>query len=377
MDTTLFGIKKRLLQTAVMYCLLACLLWQHSACADDNYERAQDYILKYKPLAVDEMKRTGIPASIKLAQALLETNYGTSRLATEGKNHFGIKCKAYWQGDTLLVDDDTLQECFRRYPSVYDSYIDHSEFLRYHREGYYSHLFLYSSTDYISWAEGLQAAGYATSPNYAKNLIAIIQRYHLYDYDRPVTANYLPAVVPPPFNAASYAQNVPAPPVQSAKPDAGFSKTFVPKPAFNAAANPPLSSVAATQPAENPNQTGNATPHSTLQLEDVFINGLQAIIATADLHLSYIAARFNLPEDDVYEFNEARPTNKQVKAGIPIFLQPKKKKAASGIAAHLVQPNETLLEISQLYGMKVKSLCKLNKMQPDETPKPGSILHLH
>lgn len=143
----------------------------------DKYE---DYVTTYSRIAVDEMHRSGIPASITLAQGLLESAAGESTLATEGNNHFGIKCHSDWQGETMLRDDDAPDECFRVYPSAADSFADHSEFLKRKR---YRSLFELDITDYRGWAEGLSRCGYATSPTYAARLTAIIERYGLYRFD--------------------------------------------------------------------------------------------------------------------------------------------------------------------------------------------------
>lgn len=151
-----------------------------------NQER---YIRTFAPLAVEEMYYSGIPSSIKLAQGLLETGAGQSRLSSEGFNHFGIKCKSYWQGDTLLVKDDDLdkdgqliESCFRRYPSATASYRDHSEFLL--TSARYAELFQLERGDYQGWAQGLQRCGYATSQQYAQTLIGLIERYQLHIFDR-------------------------------------------------------------------------------------------------------------------------------------------------------------------------------------------------
>lgn len=145
---------------------------------DDRYLK---YIETYAPLAVQEMRRAGIPASITLAQGLLESSAGRSTLAAEGNNHFGIKC-ADWKGASMKRDDDAPDECFRVYGSVAESYADHSAFL--HRRRYES-LFELDITDYAGWAAGLRRCGYATDPNYADRLITIIERYSLYRYDDP------------------------------------------------------------------------------------------------------------------------------------------------------------------------------------------------
>ena len=128
------------------------------------------------------MYRTGVPASITLAQGIIESRSGQSALAVDGNNHFGIKCHNSWQGRTMLADDDRKNECFRAYDSAEESFRDHSDFLRYRDR--YKFLFDYELTDYKSWAYGLKKAGYATDPSYPTKLIGVIERYQLYRYDK-------------------------------------------------------------------------------------------------------------------------------------------------------------------------------------------------
>lgn len=149
---------------------------------------AVSYIDQYKDLAVIEMHRSGIPASIILAQGLLESNNGSSSLAQSANNHFGIKCKSYWRGSKYYHKDDDYdsqgnlkKSCFRAYESPIDSYVDHSNFLMYTER--YSILFNYHKTDYIQWAHGLKNCGYATDPKYANKLITKIEQHQLYIYD--------------------------------------------------------------------------------------------------------------------------------------------------------------------------------------------------
>lgn len=142
-----------------------------------NYE---EYIDRYWELAVEHQQEYGIPASITLAQGLLESAAGKSTLASEGNNHFGIKCHKEWKGKTMLRNDDAPDECFRVYKTPEESYRDHSLFLRRTR---YQKLFDLDVTDYQGWAKGLRECGYATDPNYAARLITIIERYSLYSYD--------------------------------------------------------------------------------------------------------------------------------------------------------------------------------------------------
>ncbi len=144
--------------------------------------KAEVYISSYKDIAVVEMNQFGIPASITLAQGILESGNGESRLATEGKNHFGIKCHDNWNGETIIEDDDEKGECFRKYSKVADSYRDHSLFLT-ERERY-SSLFDLSSTNYKAWAKGLKKAGYATNPKYPSLLIDLIKKYDLSRFDK-------------------------------------------------------------------------------------------------------------------------------------------------------------------------------------------------
>lgn len=142
----------------------------------------KEYITAYSKIAVKEMKRTGIPASITLAQGILESGSGKSYLATKGKNHFGIKCTSDWKGGKIHEDDDKKDECFRKYHKVEDSYHDHSEFLT--KRDRYKFLFDLDKKDYKGWASGLKQAGYATNPEYPQLLINLIEKYELNEYDK-------------------------------------------------------------------------------------------------------------------------------------------------------------------------------------------------
>tara|TARA_B100001105_G_scaffold131264_1_gene105095 strand:- start:1553 stop:2428 length:876 start_codon:yes stop_codon:yes gene_type:complete len=147
-----------------------------------SQNKTETYIEKYSSIAIDEMNRYNIPASITLAQGILESGNGESILATEGNNHFGIKCHENWNGETIIEDDDEKGECFRKYIMVADSYRDHSLFLT-ERERYTS-LFLLSPTNYKTWAKGLKKAGYATNPKYPSLLIDLIEKYDLSRFDK-------------------------------------------------------------------------------------------------------------------------------------------------------------------------------------------------
>ncbi|MBU1720205.1 MAG: glucosaminidase domain-containing protein, partial [Bacteroidetes bacterium] len=142
---------------------------------------APEYVGKFKEAAIREMEEGGVPASITLAQGLLESGNGNSPLARNANNHFGIKCHVGWEGETYIQDDDEANECFRKYKTVFDSYRDHSNFLRNRQR--YAFLFELDPTDYKGWAKGLKKAGYATDPSYADRLIKLIEQYELHKID--------------------------------------------------------------------------------------------------------------------------------------------------------------------------------------------------
>ena len=163
--------------------ILLLLNFQLSVAAENN-ERAllaENYIQNFKDDAIKEMMMYTIPASITLAQGMLESSFGTSDLAKLANNHFGIKCHKEWEGPVFIKDDDQKDECFRKYETVLDSYTDHSLFLK--SRPRYSSLFELNHTDYKGWAKGLKNAGYATDPRYEKQLLELIESYKLYKYD--------------------------------------------------------------------------------------------------------------------------------------------------------------------------------------------------
>jgi LysM repeat protein len=167
----------------LLFTILVILLPLFSAAQPSEYKMsAKEYIERYKEDAVKEMLMHGVPASITLAQGMLESGNGNSALAVFANNHFGIKCHKGWTGPTYIMDDDAANECFRKYPSVLDSYSDHSLFLK--SRPRYAFLFELKRTDYAGWARGLKQAGYATDPRYADRLIDIIEQHKLYLYDQ-------------------------------------------------------------------------------------------------------------------------------------------------------------------------------------------------
>lgn len=283
------------------------------------------YIELYNELAINEMNLFHIPASITLAQGIHESRAGLSRLATEANNHFGIKCHNGWTGDTALEDDDLSDECFRKYASPGESYRDHSLFLT--QRSRYEGLFQLDQLDYKSWAKGLQSCGYATNPRYAESLIRIIETYELYRFDRtsPVASYPSPSV------------DLDNPEVQ---PWLGQFKLFALGP-------------------EN---------------RRVYINNeLQMTIARRKDDLRSLSKAFDLSERRLCRYNDLKRAG-DLRPGQIVYLQPKRRKAVHKI--HQILPGETLYEISQFYGIKLKMVLKRNQLVPGTEPAPGVILKL-
>lgn len=308
-------------------------------------------------MAVIEMQRTGIPASITLAQGMLESDYGRSYLARKANNHFGIKCHSTWQGEKAYKDDDRKNECFRSYDNVKDSYRDHSDFLV--TGSRYKDLFRLSSTDYKGWAHGLKKAGYATDPDYASLLIRKIDEYGLHAFDRGssnVTAKKSmtePAEIKPQTAAAQPPVTAPAASAAAVTVAANKSDTIVANPAF-------------TAPAEvitlNTGRTG------------VNYGVKYAVVREGDT-FSSLAGEFQLLAWELSRFNDL-PTDSSLKPGQIIYLEPKRTKAAEGNTVHLVQPGETMHLISQKYAIKLNSLYKMNLMDEGKECVAGQKIRI-
>jgi LysM repeat protein len=276
------------------------------------------YIQRYKDDAVREMQMSHVPASITIAQGMLESDHGNSALAVYANNHFGIKCHADWTGETYVQDDDARNECFRKYESVYDSYLDHSKFIR-QRERY-AELFKLQITDYKGWARGLKASGYATDPRYAERLIEIIERYKLYELDK---LDPLPAIVAQP------------------------------------------------EPTTRKQQAYTAV----VGREVLFNNGVKYIVIKSGDTFYSIAREFELDTKQLYKYNDLE-VNAVLKAGQVLYIQSKRKRSRVE-KEHTVKPTgETLYEIAQHYGIRISSLYKYNQFQPGVELKPGQVVYL-
>ena len=271
------------------------------------------YIEKYSSIAVEEMKRTGVPASITLAQGILESDAGRSRLATKANNHFGIKCHNDWKGRTIQEDDNQRGECFRVYPSEASSFKDHSDFLR-SRDRYKS-LFELEQTDYKGWAEGLKKAGYATDPAYASKLIKLIEDYELWRYDDDA-----PVSLPSPSR------------LEESKPLA----------------------VAALREGFNESYT------FSVQRQVYEKNGALFIYALEGDSYESIAKENSLFLSQILKYNDLSES-KELTSGEVVYLSRKKSQAAPGLNKHIVDSDsETLWQLSQRYAIRLDALRKMN-----------------
>jgi len=303
-----------------------------------------EYINTYKKLAISEMKRVGIPASITLAQGILESGTGNSRLAVEGNNHFGIKCHNTWTGKTIYENDDAPNECFRKYNSAYESYLDHSNFL--FGKPRYAELFTFKSDDYKSWAHGLKKAGYATNPNYGPLLIDLIEKYQLYKYDDPNASNNV------------YVDNSPNP-SNNPKPN-----TNDPKPIPGTT---PIKIEIKIEPKQQPVIT------SSLKKLVFLNNGIKATKAQKNEDAKAIAKKFSMPLTDFLAINDLS-TNTALKEGQIMYLQSKKKKTK--VLTHQVEANEKMWNIAQKYGIKLELLLNRNQLKNGQEVAEKEIIYL-
>lgn len=339
----------------------------------------QSYIERYSASAVREMYRSGVPASITLAQGLLESRYGQSRLAVEANNHFGIKCFD-WKGRTIKEDDDLKGECFRAYDSVDDSYADHSDFLRYRQR--YAFLFDLKITDYKAWAHGLKKAGYATDPQYATKLIRIIEEYDLSRFDRMKPSDFAAAV--PAGGAAtgksSGSGNVaPKEEMLTGKIRTRKVKKVRRKREEKLVAEIPEAIPASPTVLSEPQRCDpsvNETLHFSLSRPVYVKNGVPFIYSTDDDSYASIAAANNLFLKELLRFNDL--TEDAAPApGTVVYLQVKKNQTRRGLDKHIVEgEDESLRDICQEYAVKMSSIMKLNGFAPGHKLRPGDTVLL-
>lgn len=277
-----------------------------------------DYVETYKNFAILNMHNTGVPASITLAQGLLESGIGNSPLALNANNHFGIKCHKEWTGETYIMDDDAKNECFRKYPSAYESYLDHANFLK--SRPRYAPLFQLSPTDYQGWAKGLKEAGYATNPKYAELLISTIDDLKLHQYDLVTKAEFEALNGKPKESTSSQDQT--------------------------AIRRPPL-------------------------IEE--INGLKATYVQPGESIFELAERVKIEAWQLVAFNELSK-DYHFKPGDRMFLERKHKKAATDV--YEVKVDDNLHDIAQQFGVRLESLRYRNRLEEGEEPAAGEVLLL-
>lgn len=338
-----------------LFAALLCISATASPASGPEKSPQQVYIDQFATLAVEEMYRSGIPASITLAQGLLESRYGLSELAVKGNNHFGIKCHNSWSGKKMYYDDDRRGECFRKYSSPEQSYRDHSDFLRYRDR--YKFLFDYKITDYKSWAHGLKKAGYATDPSYAKKLIDIIEKYELHEYDRK------------PASFARHHRKAEGRTVakkKERKSERG-TKTVVP----DVIPESPTVMEQVTVLSEEE----RAEFHFSISRQTYRQNGVPFVYAEEGDSYESIAASYSLFLKEILKFNDL-PSTGYLEPGTVVYLQPKKKQAAKGLEKHVIEGSESMRDISQRYGVRLKNLYKLNGMSSSDVPDQGDIIRL-
>ncbi len=300
---------------------LFCVLFLPAAWGQN--EAYQTYIDRYGILAVMEMERTGIPASIKMAQAILESNAGRSDLARHANNHFGIKCGSRWSGKGYKKKDDDrhrgrlVKSCFRRYQEAEDSFIDHSEFLT--GNARYSDLFKLRPDDYKGWARGLKRAGYATSSSYHRKLIALIEAYDLQKLDHRSSDELL---------------------------------------------------------AKGKRKGKSALPASS-GLEETSRNDVRCLIADSPMSVSAIASLADVRLRKILRHNEnISGPHELIPAGQPVYLQPKRKSFRGKSKWHTVEGGESLLDVAVAYGIDLDKLSRRNRLEPDQLPAGGQRIKL-
>ena len=280
----------------------------------------QEYINKYKDIAIYQMKTQGIPASIILAQGLLESDNGNSSLAVKANNHFGIKCHT-WSGPAIYMDDDTKNECFRKYGNPEKSYRDHSDFLRGARR--YALLFDLDPTDYKGWAYGLKRAGYATNPQYAEMLIKIIEENNLYMYDRGVS-------------------------VEVESPTKGMGDLV-----------------------DIDHFVIDMYKHHKVYTR----NRIKYIIVKKGDNFASLTNELELMPWQLKKYNELN-SDSALREGEELYIQPKRNQAEVNHKVHVVEKGETMYSISQLYGIKLKKLYRKNRMKVGDQPEVGQVIQL-
>jgi len=346
------------------------------------------YIGQYKTIAMKEMKRTGVPASITLAQAILESNSGESNLAKNHNNHFGIKCKSDWTGAKAYQDDDSKQECFRAYDAAELSFKDHSNFLK-NRPNYVD-LFLLDPVDDTAWAYGLKKAGYATAADYPKKLLKIIDDYELAQYNFPELENdveeeastkVLADASVKPLNKPSGITQMNSNNILAPLPSKSLPSKLLPAVSKDTIKKEIVTVVQTTkkEPIKIDTIIATTITQPTLSKQPKYnypegrfrINQVPAILGKENMSYIDIAIKYNVPLYKLFEYNEIEASN-LLKIDQLIFLAPKKKTGATSF--HMVKYNTSLHEISQLEGMQLSALKLYNPQLTDPVKEGTQVL---
>lgn len=316
---------------------LGCLMLTIMVSAAQPNQQVLNYIETYRYIAIQEMVEYRIPASITMAQGIIESGSGLSTLAKESNNHFGIKCHTDWKGEKVYHDDDAKGECFRKYDAVEDSYRDHSIFLS--TKPRYAALFELDPDDYKAWAKGLKDAGYATNPKYADMLIKMIEEYALYELDKMTLADLKK---------------------ENKKQDKEKS-----------------TDTSATTDVKNSDKEDRSKEKyfdwNGYAGEVYYFNRIPTITAKADDTPELIAEKHKIKISLLRDYNDIED-GRGLEAGQKVYLQPKRKRGNTKI--HVVKPGETMYSISRDEGVRMTSLYKYNKMQPGEEPAAGEEVFL-
>ena len=330
MRSRLFSI----LPLVLTLCLISCSAYKPLVSSTAPAQSVSDYVNQYKDLAISEMKRTGIPASITLAQGIIESDCGRSTLAREANNHFGIKCHDDWTGPTVRHNDNRRNECFRKYKKAEESFYDHSDFLKAAR---YSFLFNNRPTDYKAWAHGLKKAGYATNPDYANMLIKTIEANGLWAFDSGNNP------------AAQYAQDI-VPIKEPFKISGDSSKKNI-------------------QPSYGNEAVSARVPRI---MEN---NRIQYIIVKDGDTREKLENEFQLLRWELSKYNEIK-NDFVPEPGQILYIQPKRDKAEPGKNFYTTMEGDTMYHISQQFGIKLKRLYEMNRMADNSEPGPGKKIWL-
>lgn len=361
----------------VLSILAALIVFAAGVTADMTPQ--EKYIAKYAPTAVQEMYRSGVPASITLAQGMLESRYGLSELASKGNNHFGIKCHD-WKGRSMKVDDDRKGECFRVYGNAAESYADHSDFLRYRTR--YRSLFELETTDYKGWAYGLSKAGYATDPQYAPKLIRIIEEYNLTRFDVSDGAADASVVVQEEqrtSKADKHSKEEVKKETRTKKEiKAEKKRAREEKRALKQARRRhiPVPPSELEQPQVVERTPSDEQFHFPLSRKVYRQNGVPFIYSMEGETYAGIAENNDMFEDELLRYNDLKSAE-PLAPGTVVYLKSKKSRAAKGLDKHIVDHDgESLRDICQHYAVKMKSVAKLNGFSTGHALKEGDTIIL-